>query len=250
MILGHCTWKDVEALSRDAVVLIPTGALEQHGPHLPLLTDTILATAVAEGVERRLPTQTLLTPPVWLGASAHHLLYAGTLSATFEGYGSTMSAIVESLLPHGFRKFFIINGHGGNDEPNGIVLRGLKAKYPNAMFGHAAYYSLIAAEIAAIAEGPLKEIHHADEFEASLMLHVAPNLVRKDHLRDDGLVPDPRIAGMVHSFDELSEEGSIGYASLATADKGERLLQAAIEAMTDNIRILAEGYVLSGLKST
>lgn len=250
MILGHSTWKDVEAFSREAVVLIPTGSLEQHGPHLPLLTDSILAEAVAQGVEQRLPDQTILAPTVWLGASAHHLTYAGTLSASFEGYGAVLAATIESLLPHGFRKFFLINGHGGNEAPNSVALRGLKAKYPTAMFGHCAYFNLIAAQTAAILEGPLKEMRHADEAEASLMLHVRPELVRKELLRNDGLVPKPPIVGMVHSFAEISDEGSVGYATYGTAEKGQRLLEAAIDAMTTNVRILADGYVLSGLEGT
>src|SRR5205807_6691888 len=137
------TWKDADAASRDVVVLVPTGSCEQHGPHLPLFTDSILATAAAEAVESRLPGKTLLTPTLWLGASGHHLAMAGTLSASFPAYIGAIQGVIESLIPHGFHKFYLINGHGGNTEPNGMALRELKAKYLNCTFGHSGYFSFI-----------------------------------------------------------------------------------------------------------
>ena len=139
------TWRDVEAVSRDLVVVIPTGSLEQHGPHLPLFTDSVLATAVGEAVEARISDKVLLTPTLWLGASGHHLAFPGTLSASFEGYEEAIVAVVESLMRHGFRKFFVLNAHGGNNEPNGVALRKLKAAHPEATFAHTGYYALVKA---------------------------------------------------------------------------------------------------------
>ena len=249
MILAEQSWKEIENLSREVVVLIPTGALEQHGTHLPLFTDSILAGAVASGVEARLPDKTLLTPTLWLGASAHHLRFPGTLSASFGAYEGAIVSIVESLQPHGFYKFFVVNGHGGNTDPNGIALRSLKAKYPKLMLGHADYYKLAEEGIAAHMEGPAKGIAHADEAEASMILHLRPELVHRDRLRHDGLWPEPPIQGMVHHFDERSDEGSIGDSHLATAEKGKAMLEASIDAMARNIEILADGYVLKGSKS-
>ena len=81
MRYGNCRWVDIQATDKDQiVVVVPTGALEQHGRHLPLLTDTILVTEVAERVEKKLSDQVLLVPTLWLGASDHHLDFPGTLS--------------------------------------------------------------------------------------------------------------------------------------------------------------------------
>lgn len=246
MKLAELTWQDVEALSREVVVLIPTGSLEQHGPHLPLFTDSILATAAAEGVESRLSDKVLLTPTLWLGASGHHLAFPGSLSNGFEAYMGAIEGVVESLWPHGFRKFYVLNGHGGNTEPNGMVLRTLKARYPTGVFGHSGYFAFIPQSELDAMRGPIKGIRHACEAEASLMLHVRPDLVRKDRLRDDGLVPEPEVKGVVHHFDEITEQGSFGNATLADARLGERLLAAAIEGATAEIRAIADGYVLRG----
>lgn len=246
MKLAHLTWPDVEALDRNIVVVIPTGSLEQHGPHLPLFTDSILATAVSEAVESNIPDQVLLTPTLWLGASGHHLKFPGTLSASMRGYMAVIEAVCESLIPHGFTKFFIVNGHGGNSEPNGVVMRELKAKYPALTFGHSGYYAPVSEVVAGILEGPTKEIRHACEAEASLMMHVRPELVRREKLRDDGLVTEPSVFGVIHHFDEMTEMGSFGYATLATPEKGKIIFEAAVDGMTVQLQRLYEGYALIG----
>jgi creatinine amidohydrolase len=247
MILSKMTWREVEDLDRSCVVLIPTGSLEQHGPHLPLFTDSLLATAVAEAVERNLPGRVLLTPTLWLGASGHHLAFAGTLSASFEAYIGALRSIVESLEPHGFEKFLVVNAHGGNTEPNGVALRELKARFPSLIVGHIGYFHYCERVAAEVMEGPIRHIRHACEAEASLALHVFPDLVRRDLLRDDGLTANPPVAGLVATFDEITEEGSFGYATLATAEKGKAIFEAAVEGLTRDVEALAEGFVFEGL---
>lgn len=241
------TWPEVAGVSKDVVVLIPTGSLEQHGPHLPLFTDSLLATAAAEAIEARLSGQVLLVPTVWLGCSGHHLPFAGSLSASFEGYEDGLVRIVECLVPHGFTKFFFLNGHGGNTEPNGIACRRLKANYPDLTFGHYGYFHYIPdSTLATVMEGPSKKIQHACEAEASLMMHLHGDLVRKDRLRDDGLAVEPEVRGLVLHFDEMTEEGSKGFATLATAEKGRKLFEAAVEGAVREIGALAGGFVLQG----
>ena len=247
MILANLTWQDVDALDRELVVLIPTGSLEQHGPHLPLFTDSLLATAVAEAVERRVSDSVLLTPTLWLGASGHHLAFPGSLSNSFEAYMGAIESVVESLLAHGFHKFFVLNGHGGNTEPNGMALRKLKARHPAASFGHSGYFAYAAEATAKVMKGPFKDIRHACEAEASLMLHLHPELVRKEKLRDDGLTSEPPIRGLIHHFDEMTEQGSLGYATLASAEKGRVIFEAAVEGASRELEALAKGYVLRGL---
>ncbi len=240
------TWKEVDQLSKEEVVLIPTGSLEQHGPHLPLFTDSLLVNAVAEAVESKLGDRVIMTPIVWLGASGHHLAFAGSLSASFEGYAHTVFGIVESLLPHGFRKFYLLNGHGGNTEPNGVIARQLKAENPDSLFGHAGYFDFIDPVVLESMKGPIKGIRHACEAESSLMMHLHPELVRTDKLRDDGLEPTPSIKGMIFHFDELTEEGSMGYATLAEPDLGRRLFESAVKGVVEAMTALADNPILLG----
>ncbi len=245
MKLAELTWKDVDNIDRDVVVLIPTGSLEQHGAHLPLFTDSILVSAAAEAIEAKLSEQVLLTPTVWLGCSSHHLPFAGSLTASFNGYHDSLVQIVDAMVGHGFTKFMLINGHGGNTAPNSIACREFKDNYPELTFVQAGYFQFIDdAVLAEVMEGPAKGIQHACEAETSLMLHIAPDLVRPDKLRDDGFHTEPKVEGVTLRFDEWTEEGSLGYATLGTAEKGRRLFESAVEGACTQVSALANGFVL------
>lgn len=246
MKLAEMTWPEVEALDRRTVVLIPTGSLEQHGAHLPLLTDTLLVTAVAEAAEKALSKEVLLVPTIWLGASQHHLAFAGSLSASFAGYHESLLAVVECMIRHQFQTFYVLNGHGGNSEPNGVACRELKHRYPEIVIGHAGYYQPIAAEVAAVMDSQHKEIRHACEAETSLMMHVRPDLIRTDRLRNDGLSTQPPVPGMVWTFEEMTEMGSYGEATLASPAKGKVMFEAAVTKAIAHLKALHEGLTLVG----
>jgi creatinine amidohydrolase len=246
MILAEMTWKEVDALDRGTIVLIPTGSLEQHGAHLPLLTDTLLATAVTNAVEKRTSTEVLLTPCLWLGASGHHLNFAGTCSASMEGYVAALTAVLDSMIRHGFHRFLVINGHGGNSEPNGVALRTLKEKNNNLTLAHSGYYSFGEDAIRDVLEGPAKGIQHACEAETSLMMHLYPDKVRKDKLRNDGLTTDPKTRSLVKMWDEVSEEGVLGFATLASAAKGKAIFDACVEGIVTEVQAIHGGVVYVG----
>jgi len=248
MKLAEMTWKDVNTVDRETVVLIPTGSVEQHGPALPLDTDTRIVTAIAEGVESRLSDRVLLLPTVWLGLSAQHLAFSGSLTATAESYQSTLEACIRSLMPSGFWKFYVLNGHGGNTHANGLLLRKLKTECPNLSLCHVEYWNLIADEIGTILTGPDKQMTHASEAEASLVMHLAPSLVRNELLRNDGMNPWPPLKGLVSDFDEITEEGSFGCAKEATAEKGGALFEAVVAKVAEQIEVLAAGFVYTSVK--
>lgn len=247
MKLAEMTWKDVDAVDRDTVVIIPTGSLEQHGLHLPLLTDTILVTAVAEAVEHQLSSAVLLTPTIWLGASSHHLAYTGSLSASSDGYYEALTAIVDSLADQDFTHFFVMNGHGGNVSSNDIAARELKAAYPKASFCVSNYWSGIESVVAATLQGPLKMIRHACEGETSLMLHVRPDLVHMDRAQDDGLVSKTDARGTIRFFDEITENGNFGYSTLGTAAKGRVIFDAAVADMVTEVQRFSDEQLLLGI---
>jgi creatinine amidohydrolase len=214
---------------------------------LPLFTDSIIVTAVAEAVEAALPSRVVLTPTLWLGASGHHLGFCGTLSSDFNSYTGAIESVVESLYLHGFHKFYVINGHGGNRESNGVAMRTLKARHVESTFGHASYYDFAKTAVTETLEGPLKELRHACEAETSLMMHLLPELVRRNKLRDDGLKTEPPVVGVIHHFDESTEQGSYGYATLASAEKGKIIFDAAVNGVIGEIAAIANGYFLRGL---
>ncbi|MCX7801201.1 MAG: creatininase family protein [Fimbriimonadales bacterium] len=246
MVLARLTWSDVDALDRGVVVLIPIGSLEQHGPHLPLLTDTVLVTAVAEAAERRLTDLLLLTPTLWMGASSHHLEFPGTLDHPFDSLIGQVTGLIESLALHGFHRFYVLNGHGGNASPLDVALRTVKARRPNLSLGLAGYYQFCADKVAELLEGPHRTIRHACEAETSLMLHLKPEWVRFERAVDDGLAPDPPLRGGLFFFHEQTVHGVLGCATLATAEKGRAIFQAAVEGVVAELAAFSSGVALRG----
>jgi len=245
MKLAELTWKDVASVDRECVVVIPTGALEQHGPALPLETDARIVTAVAEAVDELLGEKMLLLPTLWLGISPGHLAFHGTLTLSPEAYSGAIEGCIRSLIPCGFWKFYLLNGHGGNTYANGMVLRKLKTEFPNLCLCHCEYYGLIVEEIASILTGADRRMTHGAEAEASLMLHLAPGLVKTSLMRDDGLHSEPSVQGLVTNFNEISSEGSFGAGSEASADKGKALLEAAAAKVAQQVGALADGIVFT-----
>jgi creatinine amidohydrolase len=225
------TAPEIRGVDRSStLVLAPIAACEQHGPHLPVITDTVLATAVAEGVERALPDWVLLLPTLWLGASDHHLRFGGTLTASLPVYESMLVELLTPLLDDGFRRVMILNGHGGNIDPLRVALRRLDRAYPTTILTGAAYWDLAAGEIAGLCEGPKKEVGHACEVETSLMLHLRPDLVRRELIRDDPDTSPAALAGLTwaRDFGRKTRHGVVGHPEAADAGRGRRMYEAIV----------------------
>jgi creatinine amidohydrolase len=212
------------------MVVAPIAACEQHSDHLPTHTDTLLVTAVAEGVEQRLPQQVLLLPTLWLGASGHHLRFGGTLSAEVDTHIDLLCELVRPLLEDGHRRVLLLNGHGGNIDTMHVALRRLQPRYPDRILAAASYWDLAGKELAALAEGPRKDMGHACEYETSMVLALRPELVRRDRIRNDPPRDDPALRGLFLADDmrQRTDHGAVGYPELATPEKGRAFLDAAI----------------------
>jgi creatinine amidohydrolase len=233
---------EVAGLDREMVVVLPLGSLEQHGLHLPVFTDSLLVTAVAERVEAAMPDRVLLLPTQWLGASAHHLDYAGTVTAHLDTHVQLMIETAEGLLMHDFRRFFLLNGHSGNLDTLRLALRQLKQDWPEGVFAGASYWDLAAPEIAELLSGPRKEIGHSCEVETSLMLALHPEKVRLDRLRDDPMTLPEALRGATwaFTFDEVTQSGQIGYATQASADTGQKLLDAIVRRACEAVQAILD----------
>src|SRR6267378_4993171 len=194
MRFHEMTWPLLRLVSRDATVVVaPIAACEQHSRHLPTYTDTILVTAVAEGVEQRLPQQVLLLPTQWLGASAHHLRFGATLSAEVDTHVTMLCDLLTPLLEDGYQRVLLLNGHGGNIDTLHMALRRLQARYRERILAGASYWEIAEKELAALAEGPRKVMGHACEYETAMMLALRPELVQRDRIKNDPPRDDPAL---------------------------------------------------------
>lgn len=221
----------------DALAVLPIGSLEQHGPHLPVITDTASASAAAVRAARLVAgaIPVLVLPGLWTGMSEHHLPFGGTISLNFDELRGVIRGIVRSLRALGFARLLIVNGHGGNVEPLAVAARELAHEFGLPVIACTPWFLTRAqvAEIAETAETPA----HACEGETSVMLAVAPELVRSERFEDavrQRPEPVPKYDGFSRfwSFSERAPvTGVRGDPRTATAEKGERFLDVQAEAL-------------------
>ncbi len=241
MRFHEMTWPLLREVSREnTVVVAPIAACEQHSRHLPTFTDTILVTAVAEGVEHRLSKQVLLLPTLWFGASHHHLRFGATLSVDVDVHVDMLCELLRPLLDDGYRRLMLLNGHGGNIDTLHMALRRLQPSYRTCHLTGASYWELAEKELAGLAEGPRKSMGHACEFETSMIMALRPELVRREEIRNDGKEDEPALRGLYLADDmhQRTHRGAFGYPELATPEKGKRFLQAAIDRTVEVVEAL------------
>jgi creatinine amidohydrolase len=244
MKFHEMTSGQLEAVKHDEVlVMLPIAAVEQHGPHLPTGTDTIICEAVANAVEQRHSDSVLLLPMLWLGASSHHLRFGATLTAELPTYITLLCEIIQPLLFDGYRRILLLNGHGGNIDPMKVALRQLQPEFPDTMLTAGCYWSPGDAEIVKLLEGNDKFVGHACEFETSMIMHLRPELVDTDRLAHAGdWLPD-QVQGMFVCRDMMqrTQAGATGRADLASAKKGAALFEAAVRGVEKFVgTVLAE----------
>jgi creatinine amidohydrolase len=185
MHYGDLRWIDVDAADRENLVVVcPLGSLEQHGHHLPLLTDTYLVTAVADRVHERLADRICLLPALWLGASDHHLDFPGTVSASNTLYTAIIKDVLRSLVRGGWRRIFFLNGHGGNVAPGETAITAAANacdRCDAALIALSSYWTIAAPAMNPAAHGMHSPtLTHACEYETSMMLHVRGQVVKMD----------------------------------------------------------------------
>ncbi|MBL9090790.1 MAG: creatininase family protein [Planctomycetaceae bacterium] len=226
MNLIELKWPDVAALSRDVPVVIPVAALEQHGRHMPVFTDSMLLGEIVRRAGERLGERVLWTPLQWLGNSEHHLDFPGSMSAAPRTYLNLLREMAENFIAYGFKRIVFLNGHGGNHVPGSQAVYELRQKYRkrnDLLLLFATYWDL-GKPWDTLPELKQRRMGHACEFETSMMLRIAPHLVgdhRATPTVEFGSPFEPAVRGW--TMPDRSEPGHIGEANAATAEKGEHL---------------------------
>ena len=229
MQLTDLKWTDVASLSRDVPIVIPIAALEQHGRHMPLFTDSLLLGEVMRRVTPVLHDRVLFAPLMWLGNSEHHLDFPGTMTAAPRVYLDLLRDMVENFLFHDFRRIVLINGHGGNIVPAQQALFEVRQKHraeSDLLLLSTTYWTLGGKPHEADKSFVQDHMGHACEWETSMMLRLAPHLV--GDLTKVQPVPfgnsfEPAHRGWITK--DRTEPGHIGDPRGATAEKGELLFR-------------------------
>lgn len=239
--LARMTRDEVARHAPDALAVVPVGSTEQHGPHLPMITDTYLVETVLGRALATLaddPRAYVLAPAIPVGCSDHHL-FAAAVSLRTDTLRAVLADVCDSLVVSGFRRIVLVNGHGGNDECVGLAVKELVLRHPVAAAA-CSYWNLPTTR----PEHPDRVPGHAGWFETSMMLAANPDLVHGDRLTDQDpgpLFDQSDVPGLVaqRSGEWARVGGVTDPAADATAESGERLLDGFATGLADALRWFA-----------
>jgi creatinine amidohydrolase len=244
----YLTWTDIQAMpdKQNVVLIQPIGAIEQHGPHLPLAVDAAIAAAITgqtlQRLESTIPAYAL--PLLYYGKSNEHWRFPGTITLSAKTLMSLLLEIGESVYRAGFRKLVFLNAHGGQPQVLEIVARDLHQVYPDLMVFPLFVWRApnVAADLISAQE--LELGIHAGDAETSLMLALLPDQVRMKQAVTEypqGL-PEQSLLSMegklpfAWSTHELSRSGVLGDPTTASQEKGDRILESLTESWLQVIR--------------
>lgn len=248
---AYLSWPQIAALpdKNNTVLIQPLGAIEQHGPHLPLIVDSAIGMAVLgkalEKLNPEIPAYAL--PPLYYGKSNEHGKFPGTITLTAETLLATLMEIAESLYRSGFRKLVLMNSHGGQPQVVEIAAQDIKVQYEEFNVFPIFTWRVpnISKELMAVKERSLSM--HAADAETSLMLSILPEWVNMEKAVSEYPPPRPdgsllgtkgalTFAWVTH---QISESGVVGDATAATKEKGDRMLASLSDGW---VRLLEEVY--------
>jgi creatinine amidohydrolase len=246
VLLEELTWPEVRDLIQRGVrtVVIVAASIEQHGPHLPMVTDTAIGQVVGERLARKLGNA-LLAPPIRPACSDHHLAFPGSLSIPQETFIETVVAYVRSLAPHGFDTFVLFSSHGGNFAPLEAAGKRLQEEFDNTgvrivtFAGLPALQEMMRVMVDTAAElGAPQDVDaiHADVTETSIMMARYPHLVAADRL-------EPGYLGRVEAGEiftrgmrAITPNGVFGDPRRASAEIGNAVIERLTSHLADFVR--------------
>jgi creatinine amidohydrolase len=231
-LLPASTTSDVRDGGATCAVL-PVGSFEQHGDYLPLITDTVVATVIAQELCGAYPL--LQLPPVTMSCSHEHAAWPGTVSISAATLSAMIGDIYGSLARSGLTSLVILNGHGGNYVLGNVVQEANAQGKRMALFPSGADWA--DARRSAQLASPAHEDMHAGEIETSILLHAHPELVRDGYQAADWVAGDRRHL-LTTGMGEYTRSGVIGRPSLGSAEKGKAVLAALVAGFADVLEIL------------
>jgi len=248
-LLAKLTWQEAKALYEETdIAIIPVGSQEQHGPALPLDNDAFQAQEFAYLVADRLwpMVKTIVTPLVSYGVSPHHMPFTGTITLRHETFIDVIVDIGKSLAKHGIKKIVVMNSHGGNTAALSIALRKLHDE--DSLFCVGIEWWKIAGDLV---QKTFEPPHfHADEMETSVAWALGQRVIDKKRVDEPGREPVPGFSKAtmfpsqphimpVWDTTDFTDSGTIGYATRASPEKGQIIVDAAIERIVAFIEKVA-----------
>jgi creatinine amidohydrolase len=237
LVLGNLSWPEVGDITGSVdVVLLPVGSNEQHGPNLAVSMDIAASYEFCRRASELAYPRLLVAPPVPWGVSFHHMNFPGTISLSTDTFIQVLVEVVDCLAAHGFERFLIVNGHGGNIPAMNVATVRIKEEVDPTFIGACSYFSF--------ADKGLDEKHgmtgitgHACEMETSVAMALVPQVVKTDDL-SAGEMTDLTYefrgtlqrysVSVPYRFDEYTTNGALGDARRATLAYGTDIIESAL----------------------
>jgi creatinine amidohydrolase len=245
-LMSEMTWPEIqEALQRTDIVLLPVGATEQHGPHLPLNNDIFTSFEISKRTAERLLSAipVLVAPPLPIGVSPHHMSFPGTLTLQTRTFIEVVKEVARSLASHGFKNLIIVNGHGGNTNAIQIAADEIVDEMKVRVLV-VEWWNLVPDVIAKLFAPPF---YHACETETSMALALGQRIDSEKvkasvptetskFVKHDFLASGPKVYEPLHDMKEITKLGPVGDPTRATKEKGTELLEAVVERFVSLIK--------------
>ncbi len=241
MIWDQLTSGDINSLGPGIPVILPMAATEQHGPHLPLATDRLIGEHFARRLHQTIPDQVLILPSIAIGCSDHHMDFSGTLTLSHQAFTQQVQEVVQSVIHHGFTNIILLNSHGGNQGIGQVIVEKLGYKYPECEFVMTSWWQLARTGLLEITETGFGGTGHAGEFETSLMMLIAPDLIKTDKIAkgenqegyswsEADMLHGPE-ASHFRTMKQLTTNGVFGDPRAASLEKGEQITEVVVKRL-------------------
>ncbi|GJM28053.1 MAG: creatininase [Cyclobacteriaceae bacterium] len=248
MIWDQLTSENIKGLDHSIPAILPVAATEQHGAHLPVATDRLIAEHFAFQTHTAVPEQVLILPCVGIGCSNHHMDFSGTLTLTHHTFLKQVEEIIQSVFHHGFTKIIILNSHGGNQGAGQVLVEKLGHQYPDCDVIMTSWWQIARNELMDITETGFGGVGHAGEFETSLMMLIAPELVHHQKITSGknqsvynwakaDLLHGPA-ASWYRSMKQLTPNGIFGEPGAASVEKGKHITETVVRNILNIIQDL------------
>ena len=233
--IKEMSWTEFDRRRKETdIVIVPTGAVEIYGPHLPMGSDGFAAMGVSQKVAER--TGALIAPMLDIAESSALLAYPGTITVTEEWYIEYIDILMKNLVGYGFKKFMFISGHAANIAPISYVARKYQLEQ-GIEWAQVDWWRFTAAHGGDIFDEKGRMAHgHASECGTSVMLYLRPDLVNMDDATrvcpDEELYDFPDIIRFV-PMDKKTPNATVGDATLGTAEKGEKIVARCVDRIVE-----------------
>lgn len=231
----------------NAIVLVPVAAIEQHGPHLPVGTDSIILEGVMDKFVKEKEfagKDVLVAPLISIGKSNEHMDFPGTITLKSKTMYDEIYDICSCIVKHGFKKIMLVNSHGGNTDLLNLMSRDLRIDLSAEVFVFDWWFTPFWKEIMDKIQESDKTygVYHACELETALMMAIAPSTVKADKRVDEiptEIFKENKYYTPVGPFNigwktkDLTKSGVVGEPSYATPEKGKLFLQYAVDKLAD-----------------